>query len=169
MSDVADGRCNCAEEIARRNVYVHSRNQVRNLIARRVGTVRRMLVASPAYIERCGVPARPASLREHSVIAFTGLMPNREWRYQNAGKTAGVRYHSWYEINDALAAVDAAEAGHRITMALSYMVSRHLAAGMLLPVLEDFWLPPQPVNLAFSHTPLRASRGRAFVDFAAPG
>jgi DNA-binding transcriptional LysR family regulator len=52
-----------------------------SMLSRAVGHVRRLLFASPAYLERRGTPRSPADLKFHSIIAFTGLMPNREWIY----------------------------------------------------------------------------------------
>jgi DNA-binding transcriptional LysR family regulator len=139
-----------------------------NLIAKRIGAVHRILVASPDYLARRGVPASPADLRLHSVIAFTGLMPNREWRFLNGRKPGSVSLHPTFEINDAVAAIRAAEMGHGITNALSYMVSDQIRDGKLAPVLYAFTLPPQPVHLVYPHARLVAPKIRAFIDFAAP-
>ena len=139
-----------------------------NLIAKRVGAVHRILVASPDYLARRGVPASPADLRHHSVIAFTGLMPHREWRFLDGQKPSSVSLHPTFEINDAVAAIQAAEIGHGITIVLSYMVSDQLHAGTLKPVLAPFTLPPQPVHLVYPEARLVAPKIRAFIDFAAP-
>lgn len=139
-----------------------------SLIARRVGVVHRILVASPEYLASRGTPVAPADLRFHAVIAFTGLMPNHEWRFLDGQKPSSVSLRPAFEINDALAAIRAAEAGHGITSALSYMVSKQIRAGTLAPVLGDFTLPPQPVQLVYPHARLIAPRIRAFIDFAAP-
>lgn len=76
------------------------------LVAKRIGAVQRVLVASSEYLARRGTPSSPADLRAHSVIAFTGLMPNREWRFLNGQKPAGVSLDPAFEINDAAAAVE---------------------------------------------------------------
>jgi len=139
-----------------------------SLIAKRIGEVRRVLVASPAYLERCGTPEAPADLKNHPVVAFTGLMPNREWRFQNGQKTGVVNLSPPMEINDSSAAIEAAEKGHGVTIALSYMVSEKIKKGTLLPILETFALPPQPVHLVYPQARLVASKVRAFIDFAGP-
>ncbi|MGQ0677695.1 MAG: LysR family transcriptional regulator [Rhodospirillales bacterium] len=139
-----------------------------NLIAKRIGAVHRVLVASPDYLARRGTPASPADLRLHSVIAFTGLMPTREWRFLNGQKQGSVSLHPAFEINDAVAAIQAAEMGHGITIALSYMVSDQIRDGKLVSVLDTFALPPQPVHLVYPQAQLIAPKIRAFIDFAAP-
>lgn len=137
------------------------------LIAKRVGAVRRVLVASPKYLARRGTPAAPADLKLHSVIAFTGLMPTREWRFVNGQKPGAVSLRPSLEINDAGAAIDAAEEQHGVTIALSYMVSDKIRKGRLTSVLEAFAPPPEPVHLVYPQSRIVASKVRAFVDFAA--
>jgi DNA-binding transcriptional LysR family regulator len=139
-----------------------------SLIAKRIGAVHRVLVASPDYLARRGAPASPADLRLHSMIALTGLMPNREWRFLNGQKAGSIGLRPNLEINDALTAIRAAEMGHGITIALSYMVSEQVRDRKLVPVLDLFTLPPQPVHLVYPQARLVAPNIRAFVDFAAP-
>lgn len=138
-----------------------------NMIAKRVGIVRRMLVASPDYLSRKGAPTAPSDLKHHSIIAFTGLMANREWRFGDA-RSDIVRLSPAFEINDALAAIQAAEMSHGITVALSYMVDDSLREGRLVSVLHDVPASPQPVHLVFPRSRIISPKVRAFVDFAAP-
>ena len=139
-----------------------------SLIARRVGTVRRVLVAAPGYLALRGAPATPDGLRDHAFIGFTSLMANREWRYADAGATRSVGLLPRFEVNDATAAIDAAAAGDGITLALSYMVAQAVRAGRLVPVLDGFAPPDIPVHVVFPQSRLIAPKIRAFVDFAAP-
>lgn len=139
-----------------------------NLIARRIGTVRRVLVASPDYLVRRGTPAEPADLKHHGMIAFTGLIPNREWRFNLPQGSASVVLSPALEINDALTAIEAAEMGHGITVALSYMVHDQIRRGTLVAVLDDVAEPPRPVHLVYPESRLVAPKIRAFVDYAAP-
>ncbi|MDZ4093452.1 MAG: LysR substrate-binding domain-containing protein, partial [Paracoccaceae bacterium] len=107
-------------------------------------------------------------LKQHAVIAFTGLMPNREWRFGGGQGQISVTLDPLIEINDAQSAIDAAEMGHGITVALSYMVRDKIRAGKLVEVLDTVAPPPQPVHLVYPQTRLIAPKIRAFVDFAAP-
>ncbi len=139
-----------------------------SMVARRVGNVRRMLFASPAYLTRRGIPQRPVDLRNHDVIAFTGLMPQREWRHVVNGASRAVTVRPRLEINDAMTCIDAASQGEGITIALTYMVADALRAGTLVPVLEAFAPPAVPVHLVHSDARLTAPKLRAFLDHAAP-
>ncbi|WP_284179870.1 LysR family transcriptional regulator [Rhabdaerophilum sp. SD176] len=139
-----------------------------NLVAKKVGMVRRILVASPDYLSRRGTPLSPADLRLHSMIAFTGLMPNREWRFMDGRSGQSVAFTPRLEINDSVAAIGAAEMGDGITIALSYMVADKILDGRLVPVLDDFTPPAVPVNLVYPQNRLISPKVRAFVDFATP-
>jgi len=139
-----------------------------SLISSRIGEVRRILVASPAYLEKRGAPQAPVDLKLHSVIAYTGLMPDREWRY-GAGKTAGrVSLQPRLEVNDALAAIAGAASAQGVTVTLSYMVADDIKNGRLVEVLADHAPPPVPLQLVYPRSRLVAPKLRAFVDYAAP-
>jgi DNA-binding transcriptional LysR family regulator len=138
------------------------------LVALRVGEVRRILVASPDYLAKHGEPRSPADLKAHSIIAFTGLMPNREWRFVEGTTSSRVAVQPRFEVNDAIAAMEAAEAGDGITIALSYMVAEKIVDGRLTPVLGGYTPAPVAVQLVHPQSRLVAPKVRAFIDFAAP-
>jgi DNA-binding transcriptional LysR family regulator len=138
------------------------------MVARKLGAVRRILVASPDYIAQHGAPLVPADLTRHAMIAFTGLMPNREWRFLDGRSGKSVSFMPRLEINDAVAAIAAAEAGEGVTIALSYMVAEKIRQGSLVPVLGDVTPPAVPVHLVFPQSRLPTPKLRAFVDFTAP-
>lgn len=139
-----------------------------SLVAKKVGAVRRILVASPDYLARRGTPLTPADLRLHSMIAFTGLMPNREWRFTDGRSGQSVSFMPRLEINDAVAAIGAAEMGDGITIALSYMVADKIRDGRLVPVLDELTPAGVPVSLVYPQSRLISPKVRAFVDFATP-
>ena len=95
-------------------------------------------------------------------------LPNNEWMYHGEKGTSHVTLQPRFEINDATAAIAAAEAGSGITIALSYMVAKSLREGRLVPVLLKFCPPPVPVQLVYPESRLVAPKVRAFIDYAAP-
>ncbi len=139
-----------------------------SLVARRVGKVRRILVASPDYLARQGVPDHPSDLADHRFIGFTGLPPNNEWHFEDEGKKAQVSLRPRMEVNDAATAIAAAQAGDGITNVFCYMVSEQIKSGQLMPVLERYWPEATPVQLVYPQTQLLAAKVRAFIDYAAP-
>jgi DNA-binding transcriptional LysR family regulator len=138
------------------------------LVARQIGEVRRVCVAGPSYVAKHGAPKEPADLKRHSVIAFTGLPANSEWSPIAGAKPRRIETSPRFEINDAAAAISAAEKGEGITVALSYMVAASVKARRLVVLLDAFAPRPVPVHLVFPESRLVASKVRAFVDYAAP-
>lgn len=138
------------------------------LISRHVGEVRPMLVASPGYLSKRGTPKAAADLKLHSIIAFTALMPNNEWTYYGERGASRVTLQPRFEINDATAAISAAEAGSGITNVLSYMVAKPIRDGHLVPVLLKMCPPSIPVQLVYPESRLVSPKVRAFIDYAAP-
>jgi DNA-binding transcriptional LysR family regulator len=141
------------------------------LVARRVGQLRRLVVAAPGYLARRGTPAVPAELAGHAVVQFSSLGAAPDWRFADLaapGATLTVRVAPRLTVTQAEAAVAAACAGHGAVRILSYQVAEELADGRLVRLLRDFEPPPVAVQLVFPTARLMAPRLRAFLDFAAP-
>lgn len=139
-----------------------------SFIARRVGEVRRVLVASPAYLEKRSEPQSPSDLAHHTIIGFTGLMSSRELTLLENGKPRSIPVRPVLEVNDASAALLAAEAGHGITSLYCYMAGESIRSGRLTPVLPAYWPDPAPVHVVYPDSRLLATKVRAFVDWTAP-
>lgn len=135
------------------------------LLALRVAEVRRVLVASSAYLAAHGTPAEAAQLREHALIAFDSFTQNGEWRFGPAGHPA-IRVAPRLLTNSVEAAIDAAVDGLGITRALSYQVLHHVRARRLVRVLPDLDPPPVPVNLVYHTNRQGTANVRALVAAA---
>lgn len=137
-----------------------------SLLVRRVGEVRQLLVASPAYLARRGAPEKPADLARHETIFGTATAGLLEWRLGSAARSAGVRLSPRFLVNDIEAQLVAARAGRGIARVLSYQVIDALASGVLVRVLETFEPPPIPVQLLAASRTHMAPKVRAFLDYA---
>jgi DNA-binding transcriptional LysR family regulator len=137
------------------------------LSAVRVGQVRRVVCASPAYLKKHGVPRRPADLADAAAIAFTQGPAAPDWAFPDGERSVSVRPRMQLLVNTAEVSVAAAVAGHGVTRVLSYQIAPELAAGTLQIVLEDFEPPPLPIHIVHAEGRRAAARVRAFVDFAA--
>jgi DNA-binding transcriptional LysR family regulator len=137
-----------------------------SLQAIRVGRVRRVLVAAPAYLQARGVPRRPEDLAGHTLVAASGVNPVSEWRFTHAGKPLLQRLQPRLRTTTNDSAIAAAVAGLGITRLLSYQVAAPLAAGQLQLVLEDFESAPLPVHVVHHEGRRAAQKVRSFVDLA---
>jgi DNA-binding transcriptional LysR family regulator len=136
------------------------------LVARRVGEVRRVLVASNTYLARRGTPQTLAELAQHDIIFTSGLGALPEWRFQHGGQDRVVQLTPRLMVNEVDAVLLAAKAGRGIARMLSYQVADDLAQGDLVRLLPEFEAAPLPVQLVVSSARHMAPKLRAFLDHA---
>jgi DNA-binding transcriptional LysR family regulator len=137
-----------------------------SLVARPVGSVRRVVVASPAYLAQRGVPLAPADLAAHDTIFGLARSTAREWRFGPSQRGAVVRLTPRLLVDDVDAQLQAARAGRGIARPLSYQVTEELADGTLLRLLQDFEPDPLPVHLVTLSRSYMAPKVRAFLELA---
>ena len=118
------------------------------LRAVRISEVRRVLVASPAYLAAYGSPAAPGDLAHHQVIAFAGLEATDDWQFGGATRLS-VRVAPRLVVNSADAAIAAAEAGLGITRVFSYQVAVPIAENRLSALLDRFAPAAVPVQVVY--------------------
>jgi DNA-binding transcriptional LysR family regulator len=129
------------------------------LVARKVGEVRALVVASPGYLARHPAPRTIAELARHDVIATSARGP---WRFADGE----IRLAPRLIVNEVEAMLLAVRAGRGLGRPLSYQVADDLASGALVRVLADHEPPALPVQLVMPSARLSA-RARGFVDHAA--
>ncbi|MEN0036569.1 MAG: LysR family transcriptional regulator [Cellvibrio sp.] len=134
------------------------------LIARRLASCASVLVASPAYLEKYGIPESPDSLVNHRCMshATTGKYL---WQFTRANQVSKVEIHSHFSANDAAVLLHAALAGGGITLQPSYLANCYIAAGTLVPLLTEWSVPKLEINALYPsrhHLPMRV---RKFLDF----
>jgi DNA-binding transcriptional LysR family regulator len=135
------------------------------LHAIRLAQVRRVLVASPDYLDAHGEPSEVAHLHDHSLIVFEAFAPNQEWRFTATGRPA-IRCEPRLLTNSVEASIDAALDGLGIARALSYQVQEHVRAGRLRYVLRAFEPPTIPVSLVFQANRRSSPNVAAFITAA---
>ncbi|MFK8253260.1 LysR family transcriptional regulator [Ancylobacter terrae] len=138
------------------------------LIAARVGTVRRVICASPDYLARRGAPRRPDDLAGHDGISFQGFATAPEWRYRRDSAAFAVEPRPKLAVNTTEAAIRAALAGLGIIRVLSYQVSDELRSGQLAVLLTEFAPEPLPVSLIYAPAGLLPLKLRSFLDWTVP-
>jgi DNA-binding transcriptional LysR family regulator len=135
-----------------------------SLVAQSLGTVRRVVVASPDFLKRRGVPKHPSDLAGAACVRGRLDAP-LQWRFHEGGKPLGVSMRCRLEFNHLAPAVEACAAGMGFGTFFSYQVLPHVAQGRLQLVLEPYELPPLPVSVIYPHARLLPARTRAFIDW----
>lgn len=141
------------------------------LVAVRLGEVRQVVCAAPAYLARRGVPATPTDLAGHDCIGMRGEANRELWPFRRAAGAAGVRatpVATRLSNTSVAAGLEAALRGRGCIRVLSYQVAEDLAAGRLTRLLQAFEPEAIPVHMVFRPHPRAWSPVRAFVDQAVP-
>jgi len=139
-----------------------------SLVATRLGAIRHVVCASPAYFAARGTPQRPGDLAAHDCITFEVLMAAEAWRFTGGKSPITVPVRSRLIVNTAEAAIDTAIAGLGITRVLSYQAAAAVRTGQLAVALQGFEPAPWPVSLVYGGGRLLPLKLRAFLDFAGP-
>lgn len=137
------------------------------LIARRLGTTRRVVVGSPAYLDRMGRPEQPADLGRHALIAFAPRGARAEWEFRTPeGGELRIPVASRLSTNGGDAALGLALDGYGLTRALMYQAAPFVAAGTLSVVLDRHEPPPSPIHALTPGGRLLPGKVRAFLELA---
>jgi DNA-binding transcriptional LysR family regulator len=139
------------------------------LIARRIGTAHRALLASPAYLARHGEPKRLEDLTQHNCLVYTGMAVNpNEWSVTDRkGASHTVRVQGNFESNSSEAIRQAAAEGLGIVNAPQWVYGDEIRAGRVKPILTQYQPPPLPLNVVYQPLRRPSLKVKVFVDFFA--
>lgn len=135
-----------------------------SLRMRAVGKTRRVVVASPKYLAKHKRIRAVKDLHAHSLIHFTSIGPQPEWRFFRDGQEEHLTISPSFVTNSADAAIGHAERGGGLTMALGYQVVDSVRSGKLEVVLPKYEPPPYPIQLVYPASRLPSASLKAFVD-----
>jgi len=144
-----------------------------SIIAIRVGTVRRVLCASPGYLAARGIPRTPPDLAGHDCIIhpdfpYTNFVPPNAWTFFNDKMSVAVPLHARLVVRSIEATYDAARAGIGIAPAFSINIETAVERGALTTLLDDFQSEKLPVHVIYTANRFLPIKMRAFLDFAVP-
>jgi len=132
--------------------------------SRRIAMIPRVIVASPDYLERHGVPAHPDKLAGHRIVGGTASAVPAAWRFERDGDEIAVAPEPNFSTNDNEGAIAAAVAGLGITSTSGWACRRELDAGRLVRLFADWNQAGIPVHAYFPMGRATRSVGRAAVD-----
>lgn len=135
-----------------------------SLVAHRVGEVRRMVVASPAFLASQPPLKHPRDLLAANCIGLTGAS-GHWWDFLDRGRPLHLTVQGNLSFNHVAPAVKACLAGVGYGSFISYQVAPYLADGRLQAVLEDHETDPRPIHVLVPHARLLPARTRKLVDW----
>lgn len=136
------------------------------LVARRLAPSRRLLCASPAYLQAHGTPVRPADLAQHACLGFSRLASHPLWHLRDGDKATAIRIAGPLVTDDAQSLVQAAVSGAGIAMVSDWLAGPELCSGRLVPVLPDHPVENnETIYLVHPSARLVPAKTRAFSDW----
>lgn len=134
------------------------------LIARHVGSMRRVTVAAPSYLARRGAPVHPRELAAHDCIGRASP-DSTAWVFNIEGKPVTIAVKGSLSVNQTGVAAAACVAGLGLGTFFAYQVAREVEQGALELLLTSFEPPPRPIHVVYPEPRLLPARTRVFIDF----
>jgi DNA-binding transcriptional LysR family regulator len=131
----------------------------------KVGEVRRVVCAAPAYLERHGRPLHPGQLREAKIVTSSSSQLVSEWQFREGSQPLSVAVEPRLVVTANNAAINLARLGWGVTRVLSYQVASDVRAGALEIILQDFEPPALPIQVVFQNSARVPAKINTFVDF----
>jgi len=136
-----------------------------NMIAKKVGSVSRVICATPTFLNKINTIKQPKDLTKIPCILFTGLSHGNNWHLHQGDKIHSIPVKGPLSCNNITSALNVVKESLGLGMFLSYQVEQELENGELLTVLTEFEPPPLDVSIVYSHAKLMSTRVRYFVDW----
>ena len=137
-----------------------------SLGARYLGTNPWLVAASPAYLERAGVPEAPADLARHACLVYSSVQGDERWHFTDPhGGLLTVPVQGPLRSNNLSAVLAATRAGHGVAVLPRYVARESLADGTIRPVLTSFAQPAQELNAVFPSPKLVSTKVATFIAF----
>ncbi|CAB3671814.1 LysR family transcriptional regulator [Achromobacter sp. HNDS-1] len=138
------------------------------LTARKIASNRRLLCASPRYLETFGEPRTPGELQRHRcIVVRENDVAYGTWRLESGSRTETVKVRGPVSSNDGQSALEWALDGHGIVMRSEWETAALLRAGRLRQVLTDWATPPADIHVLYPERLNLPAKTLAFVDFLA--
>lgn len=134
------------------------------LIARPLARCDSVLVASPAYLARHGLPALPADLERHRCLSYANFGKS-VWELSQGGRTERVAVSGHFSANEATTLLRAALAGAGIALQPTYLANPHIASSELQALLPGWELPVMAINALYTSRRHQSPAVRALLDF----
>jgi len=134
------------------------------LVARHVGEMRRIVVASHGYLKLRGEPKRPTDLSSHDTIQFGAMTATPDWRFMEDGQEIRVTPTPRFTSNSSDSAIQFAEQDGGLTRVMAYQAAESLKAKRVRIVLAAFEQPPVPIHIVYPTSRLLSAKVRTFID-----
>jgi DNA-binding transcriptional LysR family regulator len=137
-----------------------------NMTARRIAEGRRIVVATPAYLERHGTPTSPGELISHQAVIYTrGTEAWTSWTFRKATAEVSVVLQGRLKVTAAEGVREAVNCDIALGVSSEWNFSPELRSGKVVSILNDWSLPPTNLSAVYPAGRLASTKARAFVSF----
>lgn len=136
-----------------------------SFVARKIATARRVVCASPNYLEQNGIPLNPDELQNHNCMVYEPRSHQNEWNFINNNEKLKVNISGDIKCNDGDALRIAAIQGCGIAQLPTYIVGLDIQAGRLNVLLEDYEPERLPVYAIYNHRKYLSAKIQTFIEF----
>ena len=136
-----------------------------SLVARRIGSSARHVVASAEYLSRHGEPRHPSDLARHACLLFLQQAAPGEWRFEGPDGPVSVPVAGRFRTDSSEAMREAVLSGIGLALAAAWVFAEDLDRGGVRAVLRDFRAPRVPIHAVYPSRRNLAARTRAVLDF----
>lgn len=139
-----------------------------NLVAKQIGVTRRVLVATPEYLKKWGVPKTPAELANHSCIVYSRLAAGSKWTFESDSGIVDVPVGGRFRVNNT----EGVRAAILQSLGIGFVpvwhfVENEIAKKRLVVLLKDYQPTPQPINAVYPSRRFLSPKVRAMIDYLA--
>jgi len=135
------------------------------LRARKLGQAERLVIASPSYLARRGVPRTPADLLEHDGVIYGQSSGGQEWLFRRGTSETSVYLRTRLKLSAAEGVREAVLAGQGFAIASRWMFTPELKSGEVASILEEWTLPPMDLWVIYPSGRLTSAKARAFIKW----
>ncbi len=136
-----------------------------SLRARKLAKSERLVLASPAYLARRGIPAAPADLLNHDAIIYSQWTGGEEWSFRRGTAETSIRLQRRLMITAAEGVRAAVISGQGFAVASRWMFTPELESGEVVSILNGWTLPPLDLWVIYPSGRLTSTKARAFVKW----
>ena len=136
-----------------------------SLKARKLAQGERLVVASPAYLSRRGVPMAPVDLNQHEAIVYSQRSGGEEWLFRRGNSETLVRLQSRLALTAAEGVRAAVIAGHGFAISSRWQFAPELESGEVASLLEEWSLPSMDLWVIYPSGRLTSTKARVFVKW----
>ena len=135
------------------------------LVARSIGIVEHLIVATPKYLAAHGEPRHPTDLLQHNCIVYTGFAKSHRWVFDSEQGRQTIDVPSTLGVNSADAMYGAVLAHVGIARVPHWVVGSDLERSRVRKLLPDDYPTPLPINIVYPQTRVLSPRARCFIEF----